>query len=205
MKKKITMLFAALAVSFGFNYVSAQAVSQGNIIIDPYYGFPNWGKAFADAIGDGVDGVNTTSIGPAGIRAEYMVADKFGIGIDFIYNSNNASGTIDSLNSDGTVHSTYDLTIYSQRYRVHMRMNYHFVSTDALDAYVGFGAGYNQRRFGYRTDYPNYENDGFSGALLPISIRVALGMRYYFTDNIGFNAEMGLGGPTLSAGLSLKF
>jgi len=192
MKKKITMLFAALAVSFGFNNASAQAVSQGNIIIDAYYGYPNWGRSI---LGSGTSDVNITGIGPLGGRFEYMVADKFGIGIDFIYNSTNATWT----------EGGYDYKIFAQRYRPQLRMNYHFVSTDALDAYFGFGAGGNIRNIGYESTEPGYSGENATGALIPISLRIALGMRYYFTDNIGINTEIGLGGPTLSAGLSIKF
>lgn len=205
MKKKITILLSVLAMTIGYN-VSAQAVSEGNIIIDPYYGYPNFGKTFANGIAPSdLDGAKITGIGPAGLRAEYMIADNFGIGVDFIYNSTNLVGTIDSLNNDGTVHSTYDGKLFTQRYRVHLRMNYHFVQTDALDAYVGFGLGTNTRRIGFNTEYPNYDGFSATGALIPISGRLALGMRYYFTENIGANVELGIGGPVMSGGLSLKF
>lgn len=203
MKKKITILLSAIALCIG-NNVSAQAVSQGNIIIDPYYGFPNWGAKLASSASN-LDGINVTGIGPAGLRAEYMVADNFGIGIDFIYNSFNIKGSVDSLNPNGTVYKTYDVKTFAQRYRVHLRMNYHFVSTDVVDAYVGFGVGANIRRFGLTTDYPDYDGGAVSGSLIPVSARLALGMRYYFTDNLGLNLELGIGGPMLSGGLSLKF
>jgi hypothetical protein len=41
--------------------------------------------------------------------------------------------------------------------------------------------------------------------LLPFSMRLCTGIRYYFSDNIGANMELGLGGPLVSLGLSLKF
>jgi len=204
MKKKITILMSVLAMGFGIN-ANAQAVSEGNILIDAYYGYPNFGAKIAKSLSN-VDNIKTRGIGPAGIRAEYMVADKFGIGIDFIYNSVAITGTIDSLAADGvTVVETYDLTTSLQRYRPQIRMNYHFVSEDALDAYVGFGVGANVRRAVVKTDYPNYDGGAVSGAIIPVSLRVALGMRYFFTDNIGANLELGLGGPFISGGLSLKF
>jgi len=203
MKKKITILLSAIALCIG-NNVTAQAVSEGNIIIDPYYGYPNWGATLASSASN-LDEINVTGIGPAGLRAEYMVADNFGIGIDFIYNSFNLKGTADSLNTDGSVYKSYDVKTFAQRYRLHLRMNYHFVSTDAVDAYVGFGIGTNTRRFGVTTDYPNYEDASVTGAIIPVSARLALGMRYYFTDNIGLNVELGIGGPVISGGVSIKF
>ncbi|HIP35753.1 MAG TPA: hypothetical protein EYG85_02750 [Crocinitomix sp.] len=203
MKKKITILMSALALSFGYN-ANAQAVSKGSILIDAYYGFPNFGSALLKQI-DGVENAKITGVGPMGGRFEYMVADKFGIGIDFIYNSVNISGTIDSTDNLGNVVETYDLKVFSQRYRPQIRMNYHFVSNEELDAYVGVGVGANIRRFGFKTDYPNYDGNSAVGALIPVSMRLALGMRYFFTDNIGANLELGLGGPFVSGGLSFKF
>jgi hypothetical protein len=203
MKKKITILVSIITLGLSFNG-NAQAVSEGNVIIDPYYGYPNFGKTFLNSL-EGVENTTVTGIGPMGLRMEYMMAPKFGLGIDFIYNSVNVSGTIDSLNSDGTVYKSYDAKIFSQRYRPQIRMNYHFVATDNLDAYFGVGVGANIRRIGTKTDYPNYDDNAVSGSLIPVSMRVALGTRYYFTENIGLNLELGLGGPFISGGVSVKF
>lgn len=207
MKRLLGFIGAALIATVGFNNAAHAQVEEGNIIIDPYYGYPNFGKAFFSPFIDqnDIDGVNLTAIGPAGLRAEYMLADNFGLGIDFIYNSLSGSGTVDSTDFSGNVVRTYDAKIFSRRYRIHLRANYHFVQTGSLDAYVGFGAGTNIRTIGVTSDYPNFNDDSITGALLPVSARVALGARYYFTDNIGFNTELGLGGPLLSLGLSLKF
>lgn len=208
MRKLGTILSIAILTTLGFNNSASAQVEEGNIIIDPYYGFPNFGGDFIDLLSadyNEIDGITTSAIGPAGIRLEYMLADNFGLGVDFIFNSINASGTVDSLNTDGTVYRSYDTKVYMRRYRVQLRANYHFVQTDNLDAYVGFGAGTNIRTIGFTTDYPNLANESVSGALIPVSFRFALGTRYYFTDNIGLNAELGLGGPVVSAGLSFKF
>jgi len=201
MKNKITILISLIAIGAGING-NAQAVSEGNIIIDPYYGGPNFGKTIVASSNINID--KSTSVGPMGLRVEYMVADNFGIGIDFIYNSTNITGTIDSLLSDNT-HQTYSYKLFSQRYRPQIRMNYHFVANEALDVYTGIGVGANIRNIGIKTDYPNYDNISAIASLSPVSLRLALGMRYYFTENIGLNLELGLGGPFMSGGLSIKF
>ena len=202
-------LGCALLLSFGTNFSNAQAVETGNIIIDPYYGYPNFGRGIVQVITSYEDlseaNIKPTVIGPAGLRFEYMVADNFGIGFDFIYNSAAITFDKDSLNSDNTVHSTYEVNAYSRRYRFQIRANYHFVQEDNFDAYVGFGAGSNTRSIRFTTDYPNYRNNGGSGSLLPFSARIALGTRYFFSDNIGLNLELGIGGPLISGGLSFKF
>ena len=207
MKRVLTFFGALLVATIGFNSSAYGQVEEGNIIIDPYYGYPNFGRSFFDLFVDenNIDGVQLNAFGPAGLRAEYMLADNFGMGIDFIYNGVSGSGTIDSLNTDGTTFASYDTKLYMRRFRIQLRANYHFVQTGSLDAYVGFGAGTNFRQIGIKTDYPNVDDESIGATLIPVSARIALGARYYFTDNIGFNTELGLGGPLLSLGVSLKF
>jgi opacity protein-like surface antigen len=205
MKKVLTFIGAALIATIGFNNTAVAQVEQGNVIIDLYYGYPNFGKKLADGINNASSDITVGGIGPAGIRVEYMLADNFGLGVDFIYNSTNLSFTADSLNLDGTVNRSYDVKTSMQRVRVMLRANYHFVQTDVMDAYVGFGAGSNNRFWGLNTDYPDYEDESIGATAIPVSARIALGTRFYFTDNIGANVELGIGGPLISGGLSLKF
>jgi hypothetical protein len=198
--KKITLLICGISLfSFaGVNSVHAQAVEQGTVIIDPYYGFPNLGKSFAEDISS--SDVTVTGVGPAGMRVEYLIADRFGIGVDFIYNS--FTGTY----SDTSNGSVYDYEATMARTRVHLRFNYHLkASSEDLDLYIGMGAGTNGRTWSYTTNDPAGSDENTSGTLLPFSARLAFGMRYYFTDNIGINSEIAIGGPLMSAGLSIKF
>jgi opacity protein-like surface antigen len=205
MKRKF-LQFLSLSILVCVPFIGgAQVNSQGSIIIDPYYGYPNFGKSFASSLSSSSSDIKIGGIGPAGIRAEYMLADKFGMGIDFIYNSLTTSYFEDSIGVDGKITQSYEAKYAMQRFRVQLRMNYHFIENDNIDAYVGFGAGTNIRRYSFTSDKPGSSSPAESGSLIPVSMRFALGMRYYFTENIGFNTELGLGGPMISAGLSLRF
>lgn len=209
MKKILLNGMLALGFVMSINAVDAQAVAKGNVIIDPYYGAPNFGKKIATGLttdNQNLKSAGVSGVGPMGLRAEYMLADKFGLGVDVIYNSASIELTYDSLNNDGSLYRRYTGTGTMSRLRVQARFNYHFVSTDDLDAYVGVGAGSNTRYWSSKSDDPAYTfNNTRKGVLLPVSMRVAVGMRYYFIPNLGINAEIGLGGPVISAGLSLKF
>ena len=96
-----------------------------------------------------------------------------------------------------------------QRVRFQARLNFHFdISNPALDAYFGVGVGTNNR---YRKYYVNdviqtdlLTSDVSNLTLIPVSMRLCTGLRYYFTPNIGLNMELGLGGPMISAGISFK-
>jgi opacity protein-like surface antigen len=205
MKRVIKVVAIAGLSLFGFNNQAVAQVDKGNVLIDLYYGYPNVGKKTADLFNVEDSDLRIGGVGPAGIRVEYMLASNFGLGVDFIYNSTTLNFQEDSLDINSNVVATYDVKASIQRVRVMLRANYHFVQTDAMDAYVGFGAGTNNRFQSIKTDFPNY--DGLSSAvtLLPVSARICLGTRFYFTENIGANVELGLGGPLISAGLSLKF
>ncbi|MCH2225378.1 MAG: porin family protein [Crocinitomicaceae bacterium] len=201
----LTMIGALLVASSSFS----QGVEQGNIIIDPYYGFPNFGKSLTEQLSEGISEVNISGYGPAGLRVEYMVGERFGIGVDAIFNGFSVEGTSTDSTFNATT-GTYDVTSNSvktkaSRVRVHARFNYHFdISSPDLDVYIGFGAGTNNRFYKYYENGSETEDASTTITLLPVSFRFASGMRYYFTDNIGLNAEIGLGGPVVSAGLSIK-
>lgn len=205
---KKVLLFAGILLSSAMSF--GQAAEQGNIIIDPYYGFPNFGKNLSEQASEGLTDVNVTGYGPAGLRVEYMLGDQFGIGVDAIFNGFGVEGTsTDTVGYDANaqpITETYTARATMNRIRIQGRFNYHFdVSSPDLDIYMGVGAGTNIRKYKYEENGVEDPEQTISGSLIPVSIRVAAGMRYYFTDNIGVNAELGLGGPVLSAGLSFKF
>ena len=65
--------------------------------------------------------------------------------------------------------------------------NFHFLeSNDNLDAYFMVGAGYGNRSFKFESTDPDYTDETIDG-LIPVASRVGVGMRYFFTDNIGLN------------------
>lgn len=213
MKKKALFIMIGMATFiFTSGNLSAQ-VGQGSVIIDAYYGFPNFGKSFLQSVEEANPEATNTQIGgigPAGLRAEYMVSDRIGLGFDIIYNSNSinflAEDTVGMDGSGNPVIETNEYEYKMQRVRAQVRINYHFeISNPDFDSYIGLGAGTNNR---FRTTLENGQE--VSGelsdfTLLPFSMRICAGARYYFTDNLGLNLELGLGGPVISGGLSLKF
>lgn len=179
----------------------AQTVSKGNVIINPYYGGPNLGKSLAKTLNTTSE-ISISGIGPAGIRLEYMLADRFGMGVDFIYNT-----FVFKYSEVDSVGATWSYKNGMNRTRIHLRFNYHLSSSNEnLDRYLGLGAGTNNRKWYYGSDELGYiAADEVSATAIPFSMRLAFGIRYYFLENLGLNAEIGIGGPIVSAGLSVKF
>ncbi|MCB9222870.1 MAG: outer membrane beta-barrel protein [Crocinitomicaceae bacterium] len=206
MKRTILKAFAALALLVGSMGTANAQVEQGSFMIDPYVGFPTaniwWSQTF-DL--NNVDGYSTAGSPVSfGGRLEYMVADNFGLGLDGNYAIAGFKYNEDRYDTTGTL-VTGEYKYTSKKLRIMFRANYHFVQTENLDVYVGFGAGY---KYVKRTATWNGGNDDASitGSLLPIATRIAIGGRYYFHPNIGINWELGAGGGgVLQAGLAVKF
>ena len=215
MKKIFTLLGAAFLSVSSLN--AQMPVEQGNFIIDVYAGIPNWANSILynnvepDATQTDVRNykINGGLLSYGG-RFEYMLADNFGVGVDvnyevsgFNYDYNSQVGTDGGGNP---IYTSYNVDYKAKKLRAMARLNYHFVQNERIDAYAGFAGGYKNVNREFTTNDPNYAGDTFNGALIPVSVRVAVGTRIYFTNNIGAMIELGAGGGALlQFGLSAKF
>ncbi|MEJ6799038.1 MAG: OmpW family outer membrane protein [Crocinitomicaceae bacterium] len=199
MKKTIIGAIAAFGIMFS-NTASAQALEEGNLVFDVYYGFPNlYTTVFKAAYTQGTEeGLSISGIGPVGFRAEYLLADKIGLGLDIGFNNTKVSYTETGLIED----YTYDFS--TKKIGVLLTFNYHFIDNDQVDFYGVFGVGYGNRTFSFESSDPSYTQAEIS-SLIPIAARIGVGVRYFLTDNLGINVAAGFGqGGILNAGLSVK-
>lgn len=200
MKKFLILLFISVCF-LGTTQVKSQAVEEGNVLIDAYYGFPNLATAALKTLyanGSQVLDLKIGGLGPLGGRVEYMLADKIGLGLEVNYANSYVEWGEDSLNL------RYTYKVSAPRMRILPRFNFHFSSSESLDAYFAIGAGYYNIKYKFESNDPNYSPASEEG-LIPFTARVAVGMRYFFTENIGLGAEFGLGGPLVTFGAAIKF
>lgn len=197
MKKLIltVALFASTFTSFNSN---AQAVEEGKILIDTYYGFPNLYATIFKAAYTNYTDVSVTGLGPLGIRGEYLVTDKIGLGLDLCYSSMTLSY------NDITVTPSALYTAGTSKIGGMITFNYHFADHDNFDAYFITGVGANNRTFTYSD--PTMGKVSSSGVnAIPVAARIGVGTRYFFTPNFGINLGLGLGqGSLINGGLSFK-
>lgn len=216
--KKIFMLFGA-TLALSTTTLAQSPTEEGNIIIEPYIGTLQTNIFRSEPTLVDNETLSNWKLNGGqfgyGLRAEYMLAENFGLGFGFNYvksgSNYDLSTTTTEYNSqtmmNETVTRTYNWDYTSVRIRAMVRMNYHFVQTDNVDAYTGFGIGYKHANREWKVTDPSVDTDGLAleGAIIPVAVRLALGTRIYFTDNIGMMIELGAGGgQPIQVGLSVK-
>jgi hypothetical protein len=197
-------------VLLSFNAFS-QSLFVGNHVIEPYIGFPNVTK-YVPMLALSQEPENVTSyvgLPPSGFRYSYMLTDDISFGVDVIFDRSKKEfvSTDTVFQNGGWEYLSYEGQRTQTRLRLQARMNFHIpISQPNADSYFGLAFGTNNR---WLKDYKNgvleRELKGSEAILIPFSMRVCYGYRYYFNYNLGIVGEIGIGGPLLSFGLSYKF
>ena len=122
--KKLILPLLALTIMLAPKKSNAQAIEEGNVIIDAYYGFPNLYSTIFKAAYESSNSTGLTlgSQGPLGIRAEYLITDKVGFGIDLGMNSSSISYREADINNN-----IYDYEFTTRKIGAIFTFNYHFV------------------------------------------------------------------------------
>ena len=203
-------------VFFIFLFTKFTVLSQisftSNQLIEPYLGFPNFGR-FSSPLGIDTSILEKqdqsfSGIGPSGFRYSYMFSDALSIGIDLMYNTLNekyrTSQDVFMNNAWTTINK--NMLISTQGLRVQVRMNFHFLASNAMsDSYLGVGFGTNNKWKKISENGNVIEKiSGSEAVIFPFSLRLCYGYRYFFNYNWGIHGEVGFGGPLLSLGLSYK-
>lgn len=207
MKKLLLKISFVLAAFFFASSGFAQAYEEGKFIVSAGYGFPNWGKVFTKAsiVNSSATNVSATGFGPLHFKFEYGLTDRFGLGLSVNYNNFGFTWTEPNNNysySGGP--QTYNYTFKSSALAVNLRFNRHWEVNDKVDAYWGMGFGYSNTNWSETSNDPTYTKSTFT-VPIPVSFETTIGMRYYFTENIGMYVEGGYAKSILQAGVVAKF
>lgn len=201
MKKKFHFIGAlALACSiFSVSQTKAQALDEGDMLINAYFGFPNlYSSVLKTAYANAGTNEEVGGIGPIGLRGEFMATDRIGIGVDINYANTYIKW------SDDFTGTNYNYEVAVPRLRAMARFNFHFGNSDVFDFYAGVGAGYSSFSATYDSNDPNWIYEEVSNPL-PVAFRACVGSTYFFSDFLGASLELGLGGGALmNFGVSVK-
>jgi hypothetical protein len=211
MKKIIILTFASL---FAFNNVNSQsdaknetskAMHKGVNSVNLYYGVSIFSGIYkAAAAADAID-LKFKTVGPVGIVYEHMVTDIVGLGAEFGYTQFTMNYTEPGNNSQTGLVENWIVQWQFTTIRAMFRANFHFANSENFDAYGLISAGYRNTTFKFNTNDPFYNaNVTFRGGI-PFGVKPGIGLRYFFTNNIGLNMEIAMGTPIMCGGLSFKF
>jgi hypothetical protein len=199
----------------------SQANSRFSLVNDAFYGGPTieglklrykLGVLWDKPANKGYEHLHLGHVvGPTGLRTEFFITDRIGIGTDAIYNYtsgrfsrheeefNASTGLID------TVIHAYEFT--TSHVRIQGRINFHKrVKSKKLDVYTGLGFGSNTNVVKLTRDKQEVNpRDFLKSNGLKFSARACFGFRWYPAKPVGINFEFGIGGPLVSAGVSSRF
>ena len=168
---------------------SGLCINRYDIIVDGFYGYPYlMGTFLKKFLADSLGVTNSKNYNHVGVRVEYMKWNRIGLGMEYTY----ALLTFKYIGKGGYHNAGI------ARQRLLAKFNYHFAIGKKIDPYLTAGFGYaNMKIF---SDEPGVKP--MKIPLLPLAFRAGIGMRYFFTQRMGINAEIGLFGPPFQAGLS---
>lgn len=207
MNKKLSILLIAAGITLSATQASAQSFDEGKSVVTIGYGFPNIITSTFRAAYNTTSHTNYSfsAAGPIVLRYEYGLSEKIGFGIAVGYSMMSLSYNYQDYNTTGIL-TNYTANVKWNSPSVGARMNIHFATKDKLDPYFGVSAGWSGNTLTYTDNNPNASKNNTSISFSPFYFGLGLGMRYYFTDNIGMYVEFGWDKWALmQAGLSFKF
>ena len=204
--KKLKTIFAVLTVFVFCNAskVNAQgAFEKGKSYASLGYGYSllNYKNLFFSGV-NFTSTLKTSGFGPIGLKYEYAISDKIGIGFSAGYTKSSVTLT-DNLSTSGSEQYTYKYSF--SKLTITPRLNFHLGGDNKkIDPYIGFGVGFKKVNYGFTTTDSNYKAANISG-IIPMSFEASFGCRFLFSENLGGFAEIGAGHGFLQVGLVGKF
>jgi len=206
-------LFITTLLVFSFLFANAQN-DDYKIVVGVQAGYSLTGALIKTIGNSGTeDALSAKSIPAMQLTFDYGISKLFSIGLAASYQTVSLDGTDwDYIDTNGDFR-TETFTTKFNRSQVAVRALFHYANTDKLDLYSGVRVGLLSRGFqDLKTESGEALDDEvvfsetglsgtrFSGALTP------LGVRYYFTENIGASLELNLGAPYISnVGVTARF
>jgi opacity protein-like surface antigen len=203
MKKKLLLSFVLLTTMLFSSRMVAQsddAFAKGKVIISVGYGYPNFTKSLFKTY-DGYAGYSASGMGPLTGKVEYALSDKIGLGVCVNYVQYKVQWNSDIIGGTSTYKAGWKGTSFSAL----LRMNLHFATSEKLDPYWGIGVGYRANNYTYFNEDPTASSALSLKGAIPVGFETTLGMRYFFTKNIGAYVELGIAKALAQGGLTIKF
>ena len=204
----LTLTTIILLLSSAAKAQENTAFEKGTIVATVGYGFPDLYRNSLRVAYNGYSSRSVKGIGPLILKGDYgIVKFKWGhsVGAGIVLGYSSTKATYSYINYN-TTNNTYTTSVdkYST-ITIGARGSYHFFSKEKLDCYASIGIGFNINSYTEATSgYNAYITSGTTRSAIYETLTV--GIRYYFTKNIGVYSEVGwdMSAP-IQAGVALKF
>lgn len=214
MKKQLVLVTLSLIflLSATLKAQDNTAFEKGTVVATVGYGFPDLYRTSLRVAYNGYSSTKVSGFGPLILKGDYGIV-KFkwghsvGAGIVIGYNATKVSYSYLDYRwySGSGAYYTYNQKDIFNTVTIGARGSYHFFTKEKIDCYASVGLGFNINMYSHTTNDPSgYRAVAKSRSGLYESFTV--GIRYYFTKNIGVYSELGwdMSAP-IQAGVALKF
>ena len=192
---------------------SQKVINKGDVTATAYFGFPNRlptalksAYKLNDHTNDQLDIKNSV---PLGLTISYFVNSALAIGGEISYERTQIKWRENEtmMGNDSTIISySHHYTLNASKVRLLIILNYHFAIREHSDLYFGFGLGYSHSKTNLDIEFPHTSSySNVPPCFFPVSTRTKVGVNYYLTKKVAINAEIGIGGPLLSMGITGNF
>ncbi len=220
MKRSLFFLFLTALVSlqsFGQDNEFLQAKHPFRIQV--YTGGPSLLKTAFKISENYQDEITYSGVPQIGLEVDYKLADWISVGVDCSYRYGQLDFNVQDtaffreveerigFEITEIVNPYGDYVVKVPRFRGMAKVNFHVLPADSRsDLYFTAGIGYNRFK-------PRLFKDGneikivkrFSTFSWPVSYRTSMGYSIHPIENVGLFAEVGIGGPIISGGVTVRF
>jgi hypothetical protein len=197
--KKIIFLSAFMC---SFSLLQAQIYPKGSVNFSAGYGAITFDGILLRIFSDDLENIQTQKTGPLFFKGEYAIVDNLTLGVNVNFSNLTGSFTMDSIQYVGNYSGTLGIRSTS----ILGRVNYTFPFADDRGGFmIGGGLGYRGFRVSYEDNNPQTPLDRGFSIPAPFTFEGTLGVKYYFTPNIGAYVEAGVTRSILQGGLTVRF
>lgn len=219
-KMALATLCAGVLFLFALPAQAQNINERGAVVANLNYG-TNFTRLYMKIAEIAIDSILQTNIpitytgtGPITLQCDYMLGKGFSIGGELTHVQNGFSATFSD--KDFNTAQEWQQTIHTtlSRQKLAVRLGFHPIKSEKWDWYLAMTGGVRRLKVKVATDVPLLGEfsqkisvditDLFSNSISPY-FRVATGLRYISPMGLGVNAELGVSGPLLSAGISYRF
>lgn len=213
MKKIIVLILSTIVLLPLQNKAQDEsAFEKGTVVATVGYGFPDLYRTSLRVAYGSYSSRTVRGFGPLLLKGDYgIIKFKWGhaVGAGIVIGYSSTSVTYNY--NDYVGYPYYNNAVYTQKDKyntitIGARGTYHFFTKEKFDCYASIGLGYNINTYSYSTNNPNGQSYRSASSRAGIYSAFTVGIRYFFTPNIGVYSELGWDASApIQGGLALKF